>query len=360
MAKILQQVLGARNLIGVINKVANGVPNPLPDTFQRETRRVPGDHCTYYKQEGTRKTARETNYGGDPRVVDHEGLDEQPVKLIHSFEEQSHKPATLMNLESTDGTRQQLGRAEVARQTAIFAQRYTNLRIAATTSMLAHGKIWFDADGNLLSSASGAKRTIDAGVPANNRNQLNGIITTKWSTASATILDDIQYIQQKAAELTGQPIRYAFHGIGLLNNLLANTQAKELINRNTGYQEQAAVGVIPQGFGGLIWKPMYLAMYQDHAGTYRKWFASDKVVFAPEVNDEWWELIVGSLPIPKNIGAVYNDAVGAAGNMQEAYGRFSYATIGGHSGNQLKQFGGDTFIPIIKNPEAVFIADVEF
>ena len=176
MAKTLQQVLGGENLTGVINSAAGGVPDDLlPPGLQAATRTVDGDVGTYYKVENTRKTARQKAYGSKAEERGHEQVVEQPMKLIHAVEMQRHKPDTLMNLRSTNGGKQILGEQEVSRQVVEFKRLFTNLRLGAIYSTLANGKIWFDADGELLPSASGTSVTVDWSVPAGNQNQLDAL-----------------------------------------------------------------------------------------------------------------------------------------------------------------------------------------
>jgi hypothetical protein len=47
----------------------------------------------------------------------------------------------------------------------------------------------------------------------------------------------------------------------------------------------------------------------------------------------------------------------ALGNFTQAQGAFSYAKVG-HNPPGVEHFAGDTFLPLLKNPWAVFLADV--
>ena len=81
-----------------------------------------------------------------------------PVKLIHTIESVLHKPQVLTNLLNfAEPTKQQLGIAEVTRQTRQFKQLFDNLRVASLTSMLFTGAIYFDGNGNLCPPAAGRR-----------------------------------------------------------------------------------------------------------------------------------------------------------------------------------------------------------
>ncbi len=363
MAKTLQQVLGSRNLTGVIQGVKGGVPaDLLPPAFMRPTRRVEGDHCVYKKIEGTRKTARLIQYGAPSKRRAQSGVTEVPVKLMHSAEHQFHEPSTLLNLLSPNGAKQKLGQAEISRQVKDFKQIYTNLRMCAIYSIFRFGAIYFDGDGNLLPTSSSAVTTIDLQIPAGNKGQLDAlgagaIIAASWATAGTAIHTQIKNLRVAARKLTGYPLVHAFYGTSILDYFLGNTKLKELLNRNQNFQAATAGGDIPNGLLGFQWHPISEAFFEDNDGTNQDWFGTDTVVFTPEPSPEWWEVIEGSYPVPTDIGRVSGDASSALGQVMEVNGMFSYATVESDPVT-IKHVAGDTFLPIPKVPKAMFLADV--
>ena len=364
MAKTLQQILGAKNLTGVIKGVAPGIPQDiLPPAFLKPTRTVEGDYCTYRKVDGTRKTARLAQYGAPSRTRSLKGVSEVPVKLVHSIESMQHTPATLMNLTNmADENRQKLGIQEVTRQTRDFKDLFVNLRYASVYAMLAAGVIYFDVDGELLPDSTGAFTTVDAQVPSGNKDQLDvfgdgAIIAASWATAGTAINTQISNLKIAARKKTGYPLRQAFYGNNILNYFLGNTKLKELINRNAGYQVAAAGGEIPQGFLGLNWTPVQEAFYEDADGEYQEFFGGDTVVFTPDPSPDWYEFIEGTYPVAGDIGKVAADAVAALRSIKIESGMFSFATVTSDPAG-IKQVAGDTFLPMIKVPGAVFMADV--
>ena len=364
MAKTLQQILGAKNLCGVIQGIKQGIPSEMiPPAFFKTTRTVEGDHCTYRKVEGTRKTARQAHYGSPSRRRQLTGVKEVPVKLIHSVEHERHQPATLMNLQNmANESKQNLGIAEITRQTRDFKQLFSNLRTAAVMSMLATGYIYFDGDGNLLPSSSGAKISIDVGIPAGNRNQLDvfgtgAIIGASWGTAGTAINQDIKEIKRASLQLTGYSIKHCFYGENILNYFLGNTKLKEIINRNAGLQGAFANNEIADGFLGLNWHPADEAFYEDADGSIQEWWSADTCVFTPDPSPEWYEVIEGTYPVPTNVGGVARDAAATMNAVTTVAGMFSYAIVESDPVS-VKQVAGDTFLPLVKVPKAVFIADV--
>lgn len=363
MAKTLRQILGARTLTGVIQTIKSGVPRVLPEAFFRVTRTVEGNTCTYLKVEGTRKVARLVQYGSPSKARGLKGVAETPITLLHALENIQHKPATLMNLRNMENEgRQKLGAREVARQTRIFADRFTNLRVSAAISGLVKGVVYFDGDGNLLVSSGSAVTTIDFHVPAGNKNQLDvfgtgAIIGASWATASTKIAKQLKALKRAARKKTGYPLHYAFYGENILDYLLANTQLKELISRNAAWQAAALQGEIASGFMGFEWVPIDEAFYEDNDGTLQEWCGADTIVFTPTPTPDWYEVIEGTYPVATDIGSVYADERAALASIREESGMFSYAIITADPAG-IKQVSGDTFLHVVKVPAAIFIADV--
>lgn len=358
MGADLLSVLGAENLMGVIEEVKGGVPDDLlPAPFMTPTRTVIGDQGSYYKTSRTRKNAKVTNYGGTSSEVTQQGISEVPVKLIHSYENMRHGPKLFQLLENPeDGTKQQLARQEITRQTVNLAQRCMNLRMSAIYSMLAFGEIYVNTDGG-LATTTGSAYDIDFGVPANNKNQLNGIIGASWDTATTDIIGDILAIKEQARKLTGMPIRHCFYGVNVPNYIAKNNTAKEYLARNGGAQTAFIGGEIPNGFMGIQWHPVYEAFYENTSDTNTDFFGGDACVFTPDPSPDWYELVEGTFPVPRLSGVVGDSVEDALGNLTQTPGMFSYAEIGSNPPS-IVQYYGDTFLPILKNPNAIFIADV--
>lgn len=366
MAKTLQQILGAKNLTGLIQAVKGGLAEDIiPSPFMTPNRSVEGNHCIYRKVEGTRKTARLVQYGAPSVARNLSGISEVPITLAHSVEHISHDPSVLMNLTNMENeSRQRLGQQEIARKTGEFKQTFSNLRVAVVMSMLTQGKVYFDVDGNLLPNSSNAVTTIDYGIPSGNRTTLNvggwgTIISAKWSAAATNIHTQIQALRKAARKLTGYPIAYAFYGANVLDYIWSNTKLKEIINRQTPLKDGFAAGEIPDGFLRLKWRPIYEAFYQDQDGNYQDLADDDTVIFTPEPSVDWYEFIEGTYPIPNNVGAVVSDSSAALGNVSIETGMFSYATVTSDPVG-IKQVAGDTFLPIIKVPNSVFIGTVHW
>lgn len=360
MSKTLQEILAVDNLIAQIQAVVNGIPeNILPQGFFAVSESFSGNQGRYTKVSGTQQVATVVNYGARAAERSQWGIGEIPVTLLHTYESISFKPLDLANLLAEDSPqRQKLGRQTVSRNLANFGTLFRNLRISAVHSALATGTIYFDAAGNLLPTSGGAAFGIDFGVKAGHKNQLGGIIAADWDEATTNIPSHVEALQAAAVQATGLPLRNAFYGSGVPGYLLGNNYVGALIKASPALSEQMARGaVIPNGLLGFNWYPATQAFFRDSAGTVRSWFGTDQITFTPEPSAEWWGFLEGGYVIPSSI-EIAADALGAMSQFSEVLGPFSYATIGVNPPG-ITQFSGDTFLPVLTNPDAVWIADVK-
>lgn len=362
MAKSLKQILGGRNITAATQGVKGGLPINLPAEFFTTTENIEGDIAEWFKINGSRRTARLVLYGGASKAADLQGVSSQTAKMIHTFEHQDHRPSALKNLLSPAGGKQQQGRDSIGRQIGEFRRRFVNLRTAAVMQMLALGKIYFDGDGNLLPSSSGAVFTVDFQIPAGNKNQLDvfgagAIIGASWGTAGTDILGDLRALKKAAKKKTGYPLMYAFYGENIPGYINSNTVIKEYLSRSPRMQEAVYTGDIPDGLGGLTWIPVDDSFYEDQDGSIQDLVGGDTVIFTPAVDPSWYGLMQGSYDVPAEASVVGESALDALDVLEEVFGMFGYAEITTDPPT-IRQYGGDTFLPCLKVPEAVFIADV--
>jgi hypothetical protein len=231
--------------------------------------------------------------------------------------------------------------------------------------MLFKGQIYFDGAGNLLPSSSGAKVTVDYAVPAGNQGQLDvygtssPILDTSWDNAAAGISTQMQKLRKAARRLTGYSLAHAFYGENVLDYLLGNTKVKEILNRTPALRNDAAQSDIPSQLFGLTWHPAYEAFFEDSGGTNQDLVGADQVLFTPEPTPDWIGWLEGTYPVPTTVGAISADAIAAAANVATVAGMFSYGQVVADPVT-IKQVAGDTFLPVLKVPKAVFVATVKF
>lgn len=364
----LQDILGGPNLCGVIRGTATGVPNVFPPEFYQVDKTVDRDSGEYTRIAGTRTVARIAAYGAPSQQRQLKGIEAVPVKLIHTIESILLPTADYLNLLQYDDTaRQQRGIQEVTRQVREFRRNFDNLRVAALTQMLFHGAIYWDGGGNLLPNSTGAKTIADFGVPLANQEQLDplaegtNLLDASWDNPASDIDTQLLKLRQAATRLSGYPLKYAFYGRNVPGYLTANTKLQNYFTRNPGDNAQyLSSAEIPSPLLGLTWKPAYDAFFEDATGTLQNLVGDDQVVFTPEPTPDWIGWLEGTYPVPTNLGNVTSDAAESLrSNVTTAAGMFAYGVT--HSDPvTVKMVAGDTFLPVLKVPKAIFIATVKF
>jgi hypothetical protein len=378
----LQQVLGAKNLIGRIQAIKPGLAaDLLPPELMASGRTVEGNYGTYRKVIGERRVARVAMYGAPSQVREMKGISEIPVTLMHTIESINFPPALLQNLTNyEDENKQTNATLEIARQTADFHDLFENLRVASVSSLLAYGRLDFNPGGELLlptvaasgalTAPTGGLYAVDMGIPSGNRNQLNvygtNLISATWATTTTSIITQLNNLKIAARKQTGYPIKHAFYGNNVLGYIQNNTELKDYMKRNEAMQEAMKRNEIPAGFLGLDWHPMRESFYAtntvpqtsaglDNSSPVSIWPAN-LVTFTPDFSPEWYELIQGTYPVDATIDEG-ESAESIAEKIINATGMFAYAYLT-RDPMGIKEVAGDTFLPLIKVPAAVYQATV--
>lgn len=363
MSTTIPALLQAPNILGVVETIKAGLPtNHLPPGLTSgPARPVDGNVFDRFTKTGTQQTMKQGAYGAASRPRTATGLGERPGKTLSGSENMEIKAADLMNLmtptDTPEGLRKQrLGESVISGIIEDSVKLRQNLRTAVLTSALALGHVYFDGSGNLLPSSSGAVIDIDYSIPANNQNQLNGIIGASWATNTTDILGDLQAIGSVSMQLSGLPPKHALYGGNIPKYFMGNTDIRDLIVRNGPANSKTLAGMVFE-VGGITWWPGYFAFFRDQDNTVRSQISADTVVFIPEPGKDWYELVEGTTPVVSKMGAAEGGLAELLGQIQVQQGMWQYATI------QTDPVGaklvyGDNFIPDICNPNAVFIADV--
>lgn len=363
--KSIQQILGYVSLTGVIQQVKTGIPDNLPPAFSNITKRVLGDAGRYAQVVGTRQTSRLTMYGAPAAERALKNIENVDVKLLHTYESIKMNPLLLQALRNYDNYDvQQMGIEEVDRQQSEFRRYFDNLRLSAMYSMLANGAIWFDGNGNLLPSSSGAKVTVLFQVPSGNQSQLNvdgsgNVISTSWAAANTDIPKQIRTLRVKAAIQHGYPLKYAFYGVNVPSYLAPNNYVQNYLSRNvTMAQKWLDQAEIPDGLFGLTWVPVYTSFFLDQNNAGQTFFGGDQVIFTPDITRDVYELIEGSYMIPTQFNATA-DMAAALGSLKPIWGMASYG-VPSHNPPTAELFYLDTFLPVWKIGIALYQATVAF
>lgn len=359
----LQDILGWRNISESVVKVETGIPDRLPPAFSTVKEDVSGELTTWVTLRGQRQLARRGEYASPSRARSMRPIGEESARCLHFPEHVEVRHELQMRLRQHDDLlAQKMLREELARWGADHRQLFDNTRIAVKGMMLSKGKVWFDADGSVLPTSSGADFTIDYAIPAANQNQLDGIIDQGWDDPDAPVIQHIENIRVRNIRATGRVPKHAFYGKNVARYLFQNNTLQAYWKFNSKIYEafQATPGLVPNGFAGLDWHPMADAFFDDANDDPQAYWDDDQVTFTPEITKNVYTLYEGSILAPvRGAPTIEADLLGGVTNFQEVFGMGGYAVpqvdpVG------LKLVMFDTFIPVWKNGEDMFLADTVF
>lgn len=360
MPATITEILGYTSLLEAIDVIKKGLPDELPPEFSNITEQTLGNTARYIQFTGQRRTAKVSGYGAAAHKRQMVDIGKRDMMLLHSFEEINFDPIVLQNLMQYQNYEvQNMGRMEVARQIENFTTLFVNLRTTLKLMVLKNAIVYFDGEGNLLPTSSGAVLTVDFGRNANNANQLNGLIAQSWDNNNANIPLQITNIQAQAAKDHGYIPEIALYGKNVRGYIAQNNYMQGYLARDPmmNHQFNTQLG-LPKGLLGLEWYPIHRAFYNDQNDTAQDVWNADAVVFCPRPEKKWWSIIEGSYPVPTNTNII-SDAEAAMQSVVLKHGMFGFSRLIINP-STVAIYMGDTMMPVMKNPNVTYSAVVKF
>lgn len=356
----IQEVLGTETLTRLV-KTTDDMPSfKMDPKLLKVTVKEHGNSTKIRSRDGQRGLARITRYGSPSINRQPKAVTSNVVTMLNSDEHMLHEGDTLLDLLAYDNPgRQDRGMQEIARQAADFMTLFENLRRASVYCAISFGKLWYDENGGLLVTSTGAVTTVDYSIPTDHQSSVGGLIDADWDVAGTDIRSQLQNIKADSIQETGLPLMNAYYGKNIPKRFVTNTEIKAEIAASPKLTESFWTKEIPDGFQGLNWYPMQDTFFNNLAGTVKEAFDGDKVVLTPATNTMWYDFCEGSKLVPTNLGKVAADAVAAMKEaVKEIFGRSSYAKLVDDP-VAIEHHAGDVMLPVINNPGAVYILDTK-
>lgn len=390
-------ILSAPNLTGVIQKYKSGIFDPFPaDVYKTGPKgRVHGNQGRFTQWYGQRQVAAISQYGAPSVNVNMQPRGIKDVVLMHVAKNMQLTATQYNSLFKPDSFEiQQQGLVEIVDQVKEFKQIFSNLRIAATGMALFQGTVVFDVNGNLLApgaavptngteifyeipgttSISGSTgvtvtpyvstvgQQTGTGIdPFGTGTPILGSAAGSWANNATAIDSQINALLRASVQLTGFEIKHAFYGLNIPHYLRTNPTTQYYMARTPDYNPKMIqkISQIPPGTLGIEnWHSCQELYFYDQGYIKQQIAGDNQIVFTAEFDGNWWEMMEGSVTIPKGTAILGGDSAEAmVGMTEEAYGRCAYSTMTVDP-VQLKIVAHDTFLPAIKNPQCIFISTV--
>lgn len=346
-----------------VQKIMAALPNVLPDAFFSNTENVLGDSFRRMTFRPTRKTARAKPYGSPPTSVPQTGAGFEEVRLVHSIE-QIEAGAELMKLlmQYDQYAPQKMANDELFRRAQDFAARAKNMRTTCVNMAVANGYIFFDSNGNIETtdqSGSGGW-TVDYRVPGGNR----AAAAVDFSSAAANVVNWIVGFQRDFFMATGRQVRHAICGKNVSQYLANNTQFQTYLRYQRSVSDQYIfTGILPGGMDllGMKWTFAHQAFYEKDSGTITKIFDDDQITFLPEIDQSFYAMKQGSIPVPKAFNGFQMsatlDQIKDTILADPVYGATQYSYGLAVPVPQIYTVQVDTFLPDFKVANAMYFID---
>lgn len=363
----LEDIIGIAPLTEALKATTSGVPDPFPEELKKvkPSNRILGDRAKWTRVYGARTTAKLAAYGAPGRRVPLQPISSQTVRMLYIAMEFAIDVNMLARLQSFEQYAQDEGMDFLAYNIGELGKRMANTRVVVLSSMLQYGAVYWDSDGNILPTSAGAANTYSAQVPANNQNQLNGIISASWALPNTDILGQIRALKQRAAQDTGLMPAHALYGLNIPYYLQTNATLQAYFVRNPGWRDTLVdTGDIPANFGGIKrWTNVSHAFFEDQNGTNQLLWSNDAVTFTPEMATpdkmDWWAMMEGSSACLTGFDA-HADAIGALRNCEQRYGQSGWALPRLTPPLAVDVYLQDSFLPAIRSEKAPYLAVVAF
>jgi len=355
----ITDILSYVPLTEAVQTIKGGLPRVLPDVFWDLSEDLPGTKGRLIEYQGQRQVARVTPAGAPPRPVQQLPLDDKALIMLSSDEEITFAEElqnVLMKWEQYE-PQQNWAERQLAYQGEAFRMKFENLETAAVLQTVANGTLYFDADGNLLPTSSGAVLSVPQGVPTNNTGTLNGLLTGSFATSTFDIIGFLtQKLKPRALTDTNYPTRTAIYGANI-PGYMANNQ---YVQRAWAFQQEYAsyyqnTGDIKEGFCGFKWIPAAEAYYVDQNQNSQLIFPPDQITFMPEITKAVWTFYRGSTQVPTQFGAIMPTAEATLKSFSEIFGRYRYAYVPVNNTFKIVEVGGTKFLPRMKVPGSTYL-----
>jgi hypothetical protein len=335
--------------------IRRGVPRTLPAAlWTPSSSRPSSDQVEYIQYSGNRQGAKLVNRLSPAKAVNMPGATRKFATAVTVKEKWPIDVTFIDALKSNTPSVAENARRELVKRMADFDSRAEITRTNVVASAFATGKIWANADGDVLPTSVGAALTIDFGIPVGNNLTKNGAGGTynigDWSAAGTTISLSLRKLRKANLKANNYPLTTILYGENIPEYLAANTTLKEYFARHQGYRDVLVQeNVIPNGTLGWNWKPVETQYMVDANGASQEWFDANFVGIMPDVESDWYEFVEGGNLVPSGTAAMGMSIDQMLSLCQIVNGKFSYAEFTGDP-IAINQIQGDCFLCLIKVP----------
>lgn len=333
--------------------------NPIVEFYNSQIRDYTGDRFEFAYNAAMKEPAP-ANFRGQPaRVLQPTGLSERRVYMLHAFNEVGLSMDALQMIRRPGSlTLQEKGRQEIRRQMEDFGDRHLIFRAVCLAKTLTTGEIHFNAGGQVLESSSGAAYSVDFGVSATHKTDLNpgsgAIVDTLWDDPAAKILDQLDEVRIQAETDNAEEPRHIWLHHAAKQWLRDNDQIKAYVQGSPEKVDRILSGSFIEDLAGWHWH-FYSGGYTAVDGTTKPYIPRNQAVITPDVGP-WLRAANGSELITSFEG-IRSSVDSALAEVTEVFGDFAYVKLVDNPTKLVLRMGSN-FVYAFANPNAVWMPTI--
>ena len=197
--------------------------------------------------------------------------------------------------------------------------------------------------GSLTLTVGGVAQTIDYGIPSGNKPTAG----VSWATSTTDIIGDLTTWKRLIVKATGMTPRWAVCNQTVMNYLMKNDHAKELMGQTATGIQIAENGYITH-FHGLNWIVLdhHFAAAGSPDSFNTPFIADDKLLLLPDISSEWITMQRGTCLVPNQ----------SLTDVMETQGPVMWSRVS-DSPTGLVLYYKNARLPAIKIPQAIVYAE---
>ena len=342
--------------------IKRGLPWTLPDELMEPDAEKPvGMEVQYDSITGNRQLAQLVSHLDPSRRQQVPGVTRKFATALGSKEHFFIDSERLLALKSNLPVIAQRARRYIVNDMANFRSRQDNLKLSLVTSVFANQlKIFYDVNGNVLPTSSGAYNTVDFLMPAGNiltKTSTIGnssVVVGDWSASTTDIPNTMRTLRQQNLQANNYSLGTVLYGKSIPSYFAANTEMQTFMSRQPKLNEEfMETNEVPAGLLDYEWKPVADAYFVDAGGTVRQWFPDNKIVVFPAVSPDWYGYVEAGTLVPRTFGQIGQDPDQMIDQCFVANGNFSYCLFNSDPVS-VKVITGWFGLPIPKVPGVVY------
>lgn len=344
------------------------------NTFYRSPREITGDTVSMINVSATNAPGQMNTRGAAARMVQPKGGGKREFSIFHKFDELPIDITALTHLRQMDNPMlQEMGKDVLDIQLEHLATQNRLTKEVILASIMVYNRVNIDVNGNILTpsvhattgvitDASGAVISADFGIPDDHRGNLGGIIGAQWSTASTSIMDQLENLDRQAG-IDGAP---------KVTDIYVNSLHKSDLRANTEFNDWAKYTNV-QNYSAQV-----LSNFQDDtlvvfgrrfhfiSGTWEDTWSTPGTTITRDIMPQnlalmvpdlgpWLRAFTGKVLVPRGQGLC--SAATPLEDFELRPGEYAYG-YSNHNPVRVSVFGGDSFGLGFANPNAIWVGKV--